>query len=72
MISVADALRAATAARVLAMPVGERIALGQWLGDADLDTFVRASGLTRDEASARLRAARQHGRRPSVAGLAPR
>ena len=68
MTSVADALRAATVARILAMPVEDRIALALSLGDADLNAFVRQSGLPQDEALARLCESRQHGRRPSVVG----
>ena len=68
MTSVADALRAATVARILAMPIEDRIALALSLGDADLEAFVRGSGLPQDEALARLRESRQHGRHPSVAG----
>lgn len=62
MPSVADALRAQTAARLQAMSVAERIALALALGDQDLERFVRASGLPREEALRRLRAGRQRGR----------
>jgi hypothetical protein len=67
MTSVADSLRAATLARVRALPVEVRIGLALSLGDADVDVYARSSGLPRDEARARLRASRQHGRAPSVA-----
>lgn len=63
--SVANDLRAATRARVLAMPPNERIALALALGDEDLERFVQASGLGRAEALRRLRAGRQRGRTPS-------
>jgi hypothetical protein len=63
--SVATTLRAVNIARVLAMPVAERIALALALGDDDLDLFVRASGLDRAEALRRLRAGRRRGRLPS-------
>lgn len=62
MKSVADDLRARTAAAVLQLPLQERIALALSLGDADLDLYVRTSGLDRAAALARLRAQRSHGR----------
>ena len=72
MRSVANDLRALTLARVLALPVDARIALALSLGDDDLDRFVQSSGLERKKALDRLRAQRQHGRRPSsVASAAP-
>lgn len=71
MPSVADDLRARTAARVLAMPVAERIRLALSLGEDDLDLFVRASGRSRAEALAHLRATRAHGRRVPSAAAAP-
>jgi len=67
MHSVADDLRVRTLARVLAMPVAERIKLALALGDDDLDLFVRASGRSRAQALAHLRASRAHGRVPSGA-----
>jgi hypothetical protein len=69
--SVADDLRRQTTARVLAMPVRERIALACTLGDHDLALFVRASGLARDAARRRLRDARQQGRMPSASASGP-
>lgn len=71
MHSVADALRVRTLARVLAMPVAERIRLALSLGDDDLDLFVRASGRSRAEALAQLRASRAHGRRVPSGAAAP-
>ena len=64
--SVADDLRARTTARVLAMPVADRIALALALGDDDLALYVTASGLDPDEARRRLRGRRQRGRTPSA------
>ena len=69
MRSVADDLRASTRARVLTMPVPERIQLALALGDEDLALFVRSSGLDRADALQRLRARRAQGRRPSVAAV---
>jgi hypothetical protein len=66
MSSVADDLRVRTGERVLALPVKDRIALALALGDDDLALFVRASGLDRPTALARLRATRRHGRTPSA------
>ena len=66
MRSVADALRAQTAQRVLALPMTERFELALSLGDDDLDRFATASGPGLDEARRRLRAARTRGRAPSV------
>jgi hypothetical protein len=65
MRSVADALRARTITQVLALPPRARIELALSLGDDDLELFVRASGLDRASALARLRAGRRHGRTPS-------
>ena len=70
MSSVADHLRAQTLARVLALPVGARIALALSLGDDDLDRFVQSSGLNRGDALNRLRAQRTHGRRLSRSAIA--
>jgi len=49
------------------MPAIERVALALALGDDDLAIYVRTSGLPPDKARERLRAARAHGRAPSVA-----
>jgi hypothetical protein len=66
MGSVIDDLRLRTVARVLALPVHERIALACALGDYDLTLFARSNGLDRATALRRLRASRQHGRTPSA------
>lgn len=62
MKSVADDLRARTTAAVLQLPVHARIALALSLGDADLDLYVRTSGLDPATALARLRAQRSRDR----------
>jgi hypothetical protein len=62
MRSVADTLRDRTSEAVMRLAVPDRIALALALGDADLDLYVSASGLTRGEALARLRAQRARGR----------
>ena len=62
MRSVADSLRERTTAAVLRLSVRERIALALRLGDADLDLYVQASRVDRDEALTRLRAQRARGR----------
>ena len=67
MSSVANHVRARTMAEVLALSPSERIELAFALGEADLALFVRASGLDRETALARLRASRQTGRQPSRA-----
>jgi hypothetical protein len=54
-------------AEVLALSPAERIELAFALGEADLALFVRASGLDRETALARLRASRRTGRRLSRA-----
>ncbi len=64
---MADDLRASTRARVLTLPVTERVALALALGDEDLALFVRSSGLDRADALQRLRARRAQGRSPSGA-----
>jgi hypothetical protein len=68
MRSVADDFRRETLAHVLALPLAARVELALSLGDDDLELFARTSGLTREEALLRLRAQRQVGRVPSVAG----
>lgn len=68
MDRVGDLTRRATNDLAAAMGARERIALSLALGDDDLRLFMAASHLNRDEAIARLRRTRQHGRRPSVAG----
>lgn len=67
MSSVADYVRERTTAAVLALSPEERIELAFTLGEADLELFVRASGLSRESALAQLRAARRTGRLPSQA-----
>jgi len=67
MTSVADDLRAQTLARVCAMSIEARIALALALGDADAEAYARHAGLPHKQARARLRASRQHGRKPSIA-----
>jgi len=67
MRSVGDDLRRETMAHVLALPVAARLELAFSLGEDDLDLFVRANGLSRDEACRRFRANRAGGRTPSVA-----
>lgn len=62
MKSVADQLRERTAQAVRDLPVAERMALALSLGDADLDMYVRASGLDRTTALKQLRAQRARGR----------
>jgi hypothetical protein len=69
---VADDLRERTIARVLALPVAERIALAFRLGDDDLALYVRASGLEPDEARRRLCARRHAGRTPSASAALDR
>jgi hypothetical protein len=71
MRSVADEMRARTAARVLAMPLSERIALAFALGDDDLTLYARASGLDLPTARNRLRAQRHNGRTPSACAVTP-
>jgi hypothetical protein len=62
MASIADDQRRRTRDRVLALPVRDRIALALALGDDDLALFVRASGLGREPALARLGQRRRQGR----------
>lgn len=62
MRSVADELRTRTTAAVLQLPVQARIDLALSLGEADLDLYVRTSGLDRATALAQLRAQRSRGR----------
>jgi len=63
--AVARALRARTVARVLQMSVSDRVALALNLGDEDLERFMQASGLERQEARRRLAEQRRRGRTPS-------
>jgi hypothetical protein len=71
MASVADDLRARTAARVLAMSMRERIALALALGDDDAARFAEASGCDVATARRRLAQTREHGRTPSRCTAAP-
>ena len=66
MRSVADGLRADTSSRLRAATPAERADIAFRLGDADLEAFTRAHGVTRAEALAALRRRRQVGRRPSA------
>jgi hypothetical protein len=66
MSSLADDLRARTRARVLDMPVHDRIRLALTLGERDIEIFVRSTGMDRQEALQRLRARRRRGRVPSA------
>jgi hypothetical protein len=65
--SVADALRRDTVARVLALPVGERIALCLSLGDEDLARYASHAGIDPVRARLHLQAQHARGRRPSRA-----
>lgn len=62
MKSVADDLRVRTSEAVRQRPLKARMALALSLGDADLDLFVRSSGLDRATALTRLRAQRARDR----------
>lgn len=59
---MADDLRARTTAAVIKLPIQARIELALSLGDADLDLYMRTSGLDRATALAQLRAQRSRGR----------
>jgi hypothetical protein len=65
MASAASHLRARTVARVLAMPVRERIALALALGDDDAALFARCNGCALDAARRRLAETRRRGRTAS-------
>jgi hypothetical protein len=71
MSSVADDLRRRTRDQVPALPPAARIELALALGDADLETFARTSGLGAEAARRHLRAGRSRGRPASVANLSP-
>jgi len=62
MRSVADDLRREDVHRLKKLTVGERVALAYALGEEDLETLCRACGVTREQALARVRRARQAGR----------
>lgn len=62
MRSVADHLREETAERLRVLSPAERVELALRLGDDDLETFRRASGLSRAAALRELRRRRQLGR----------
>ena len=65
MASVADGLRDDTRARVLAMPVAERIALCLALGDEDVERYSQYAGLPSDVARRQLQRRHAEGRHPS-------
>ncbi len=65
MKSVADELREKTRQEVLAMSPEERLALAFALGEADLESYRSAHGLSREEALRQLQRRRQLGRRTS-------
>jgi hypothetical protein len=67
MTSVADELREKTRREMLAMTPEERLALAFALGEADLESFRRAQGSSREEALRELQRRRQLGRRTSKA-----
>ena len=69
MASVADGLRDDTRARVLAMPVSERIALSLALGDEDVERYAEHAGLPSDVARRELQRRHAAGRRPSRSAL---
>jgi len=69
MTSVADELRAQGRQEMLAMTAEERLSLAFSLGEADLETFRKAHGLSRGEALRELQRRRQRGRRTSQAML---
>ena len=66
MKSVADLLRLEATRNVQGLVPGERIALALALGDAGLQSFCSAEGLSREEGLSRLRRQRQQGRRTSA------
>jgi hypothetical protein len=63
---VADGLRRESARQVQALAAGERIELALALGDAGIEAFCSAQGVSHDEGAASLRRQRQQGRRPSA------
>lgn len=63
---VAEALDEEQRAANLAMPLDERMALLLAMGEQQLQGYMSANGVTRDEAMRRLEHARQSGRRPSA------
>lgn len=67
MSSVAEALRRDTYARVMALSVGERVALSLALGDDDVARYAGHAGLDPELARRHLRTQHAHGRRPSAA-----
>ncbi len=62
MASVADELRRATLAKVLALSVEERLALAASLAEADLDLYCAANGVSRGEGRRVFQRQRQAGR----------
>jgi hypothetical protein len=67
MRSVADLLRQDTRARVLDLPMMTRLEIALRLGDDDVVLYAAHAHVDPDEARRRLRAQREHGRRPSRA-----
>jgi hypothetical protein len=62
---VAEELRQEQMREVLAMTPDERVELAFALGERDLEFFMAANGLTRDEALKQIERSRQLGRRYS-------
>jgi len=62
---VAEELREEQRREVLAMTPAERVALAFALGERDLEFFMAANGLTREEALAQIEHTRNAGRRYS-------
>jgi len=62
MRSVADDLRREDAHRLKELTVDERVALAHSLGEEDLKTMCGALGVSREQALAKVRRARQAGR----------
>ena len=68
MADVGSTARRATNEFVAAMSIPDRMTLALALGDEDIRLFMAANHVDRPEAIARIRRARHHGRRRSVAG----
>ena len=62
---VAEALRSLLDEEMRALTPAERVRIALELGERDLETMMAASGLSREEALARIRETRRAGRRPS-------
>lgn len=65
MSALAAYLRERTAAETEGLSTEERLALALTIGDDDLNLFCLSTGLTAEDARARVRASRRHGRRAS-------